>query len=286
MSLRIAIVVFLASGVAAGCANDPLYLPSSMDMEAGVQDPANPNAGPSIAKSSLTLPIKPETAKDAAARMALQQKLGVMVPYVKVGDIDVEVEWTIKNLDNMAGQAVVELNGANEFYAYDPTLITITVGDDAPPTPGLAGDVPIDVPAYGEVDGVFREDQLEEASIDLDQITRGNVNPFAAMLTIDKNDKSFQPLTPKPTTQTCQLNPDDPSCAQQPMGKPIPRAAFPAIVRVDMVFKPTTHMVLEYTVRVRDHRGIVDQRGVAAPKSAIVQFMPMTYTNQAAPAGP
>ena len=284
MRLRIAIVVFLVSGVAAGCANDPLYLPSPMDMEAGVQDPMN--MGPSIAKSSLTIPIKPETAKDAATRMALQQKLGVMVPYVKVGDIDVEVEWTIKNLDNVAGQAVVELNGANEFYVYDPSLITITVGDDAPPTPGLAGDVPIDVPAYGEVDGVFREDQLVEASIDLDQITRGNVNPFAAMLTVDKNDKSFQPLSPKPMTQTCQLNPDDPSCAQQPVGKPIPRAAFPAIVRVDMVFKPMQHMVLEYTVRVRDHRGIVDQRGMAAPKSAIVQFMPMTFSSGQGPVGP
>lgn len=274
MGARLLVVVLLV----AGCANDPLYLPSPNTMEGGVADPNNPNNGPSVARSSLTLPIKPETAKDAAARMALAQKLGVMVPYVKVGDIDVEVEWTIKNLDATPGQAVVALNGANELFAYDPSLIQITVGEDTVPSPDLAGDTPIDVPANGIVSGVVREDQLEEASIDLDQITRGNINPFAATLTIDKNDQSFQPLSPKPMTMTCMQNPDDPSCMQQAMGPAIPRAAFPQIVRVDMVFKPTQHMVLDYTVRVRDHRGIVDMRGMAAPASAIVQFAPMTYT--------
>ena len=38
-------------------------------------------------------------------------------------------------------------------------------------------------------------------------------------------------------------------------------------------------MVLDYAVRVRDHRGILDERGMAAPMSATLQFMPMTFSS-------
>ena len=101
-------------------------------------------------------------------------------------------------------------------FSYDPTLIVLDPNDDeAPKTPGLSGDIPIDVPAGGEVSGLFTEDQLREASIDLDQVTRGNVNPFRASLTISKNATSFQPLTPP--------RPGDDMYMQTPIGDPIPR---------------------------------------------------------------
>ena len=257
---------------AAGCANDPEYLPQSMTMEAGQDDGMG---GFTQATSSLMIPIKPETTKDANARMALATKLGVMVPYVKVGDIDLEVDWTIKNLDGSPGQAKVELNGANEWFVYDPSMIVLDPTDnEAPPTPGLQGDIPIDVPANGQVDGLFREDQALEASIDCDQVTRGNVNPFTATLTVNKNDPSFQPMS-APILPTATM-PDPPP--QTPMGTAIPRAAFANLIRVDLVFKPDHHMTLDYTVRVRDHRGIVDDKGVASPASEIVMFMPAVYT--------
>jgi hypothetical protein len=270
------IATLLLAGGLAGCANDPLYLPSPTNMEAGVDDGTG---ALSEAKSSLVLPIKPETTEDATARMKLADELGVMVPYVKLGDLDLEVEWTIKNLDPMPGQAKIELNGANEWFTYDPSVIVLDADDDeAPPTPGLAGDIPIDVPGDGEVSGVFREDQLEEASIDLDQITRGNVNPFAAMLTVNKHDDSFQPLSaPMTMNPTCQQDPDDPTCQQQPTGPAVPREAFASIVRVDLVFEPDRHMVLDYTVRVRDHRGILHDHGVDAPADEIVTFQPTVY---------
>src|SRR5205814_5014064 len=128
------------------------------------------------------------------------------------------------------------------------------------------------------VDGVFREDQLLEASIDLDQITRANVNPFRATLTVDKNDPSFQPLSPPMLMNpVCQQNPQDPTCQQQPVGNAVPRAAFAEVIEVDLVFKPDHHMVLDYTVRVRDHRGIVHDMGLAAPMNQIVQFAPAVY---------
>jgi len=255
----------------AACANDPLYLPSPTTMEAGQDDGSG---GITQANSSLMLSIKPETTTDAQTRMALATQLGVMVPYVKVGDLDIEVEYTIHNLDTKPGQAKVDLNGANEYFVYDPTLIVLDPGDDeAPPTPPLAGDIPIDVPAGGSVDGVFREDELLEASVDCDQVTRGHVNPFAAVLKINKNDPSFQPLSAY--VPPAMLGQDPPP--QTPVGPVVPRAAFAELIRVDLVFKPDTHMTLDYTVRVRDHRGIVDLKGVQSPMAEVVQFMPADY---------
>ena len=272
MSKSIAIA-FAASGLCGlvGCANNPIYLDSPNTLDAGVDNGMN---GFTVANDSLMLPIKHETTKDAATRAALAAKLGVPVPYVKVGDLDIEVEYEIKNLDSMPGQAKVELNGASEYYVYDPTLINLDPGNnEAPPTPGLDGDIPIDVPAMGTVSGVFREDELLEASIDLDSITRGNLNPFAATLAINKNEPSFQQLSkyvpPPPNSLVAP--------PQNVIGPDIPRAAFAEMIRVDLVFKPDHHMTMTYAVRVRDHRGIVDGKGMASPTTEVTQFMPMPF---------
>ncbi|HEY6175589.1 MAG TPA: hypothetical protein VIX73_14120 [Kofleriaceae bacterium] len=261
-----------------GCANDPVYLQAPMTMEAGTD---NGTGMLSQAQASLQLPIKTETAADKAKRDALAAQLGVDVPYVRIGDLEIDVEWTIKNLDTMPGQAKIQLNGANELFSYDPTLINLAPPDDeeAPKTPGLDGDIPIDVPAGGTVSGLFTEDQLREASIDLDQVTRGNVSPFRAVLTVSKNALSFQPLDAP--------NPADPNFMQTPLGPPIPREAFAEMIRVDLVFKPSTHMTLDFNVRVRDVRGILHDLLLAAETDKpgeLQTFMPMAYTVGGTPA--
>jgi hypothetical protein len=208
--------------------------------------------------------------------MTLATTLGVKVPYVKVGDIDVSIEWTIKNLDTQPGTAVVELNGGNEWMYYDPSTIKLDPGDDeAPPTPGLSGDIPMDIPANGTLSGEFTEDQVLSASIALDEITRGNFDPYAATLVDPKNETSYQPLSlPMPADPT---DDEDTDIVQTPMGPPIPRAAFPEMVRIDLVFKPSAHMVLDYDVRVRDIRGILPKDLLSAPSSQLTMFDPTLY---------
>jgi hypothetical protein len=262
----------------AGCANDPVYIPAPMTMDAGFPDPAMMGM-PTQAKASLQLPIKTETAADKKTHAALTAKLApILVPYVKVGDLEVELEWTIRNLDMKDGQAKIQLNGANEYFSYDPSIIVLDPGnDEAPKTPGLAGDVPIDVPAGSEVSGLFTEDELREASIDLDQITRGNVNPFRATLTVSKNAKDFQPMTaPMPMVKDYMPT---------PVGNPVPREAFALMTRIDLVFKPSTHMILEYNVRVRDLRGIMHElllTAVTQKPGELQTFTPAVY-NPTAP---
>jgi hypothetical protein len=260
---------WLFGAALAACTNDPEYLPSPMILEAGMDDGMG---GITEARSSLTLPIDLETPEDAMVRAARAAALGVEVPYVKVGDIEVSVEWTIKNLDATEGLATIQLNGATEYFVYDPTLIVLGDPEEDPPAPPLAGGIPLHIAGNQTISGVFREDQLREASIDADQITRANVNPFAATLTINKNTAQIQPYLPyDPMMPDVVPGPD-------PNATPIPREAFAQLIRVDLVFTPDRPMVLEYTVRIRDLRGIVNERLLEAPPGELTVFMPAEYS--------
>lgn len=246
----------IAIALAGACANDPVYISGPVDLVPEV----DAMGGIVPATASLTIPIKVETMEDAMARAARAAALGVDVPYVRIGDLEISVEWTITNTSERDGTAVIQLNGANELWAYDPTLVSLGDDDETPPAPGLAGDIPLRVAAGASLSGVFREDQVREASVDLDQITRGNMNPFTATLQVHKHATAFQPMTPP--------MPDDPDYVQTPTGPAIPREAFAQIVRLDLVFTPSQPMTMTYAVRVRDVRGIlpkhmvVDEAGV------------------------
>jgi hypothetical protein len=268
-----AIRVFVLGGLAAtGCANDPVYIPGPAAIEAGMPDAMGQ---PSPGTASVQLPIKTETAEDRAARDELAMTLApIAVPYVRIGDLEIEVEYTIRNLGDRPGEVLIELNGANEYFAYDPAMVQLAPdGDDAPEAPGLSGNIPIDVPAMGEVSGLFTEDDVREAAIDLDQITRGHFDPFRASLTISKNAKQFQPVT--------ELRPGIENYEQEPDGPAIPREAFAGFTRIDLVFKPDRPMTLEYNIRIRDNRDIMHRLLLTAETESpdeLQVFTPMNFT--------
>lgn len=259
---KLAVVVLLAA-----CSNDPVYIPGSMMIETDGQAMMPPIA-------TLTLPVKLETMDDAAERARRTTALGVDVPYVKIGDIEVSIEWKVTNLTAMPGDFSIQLNGANEYFEYDPGILAVGLDPEEPQPPGLEGDVPIHVEANGSVTGVFREDQLKEASIDLDEITRGNFNPFRATLTISKNLKTYAQLT----TQMFDMNGEP--LPQTTTGVVYPREAWPMMIKYNLVFKPDRMMRFEYTVRIRDTRGILHDLLDAAMTEApgeLTTFMPAVY---------
>ena len=266
--MKLAYGLVLSTVTVVACTNDPEYIPAPGALEATGME-VNAEGDPIGVRAELMLPFDLEEMEDRTARDARAAELGIDVPYVKIGDVAISIEWTVKNLDGEPGIAEIQLNGANEFFAYDPSLVVLSADDEAPESPGLEGDIPFEVPANGIVSGLFREDQLLEASIDLDQITRGNVSPFAAVLQIDKNVPMFQPMTPP--------MPMDEEYVQMPIGEPIPREAFANIVRLDLVFQTNRHMVLEYAVRIRDLRGIVADELLATPMNELTVFAPMPY---------
>src|SRR5437762_9183313 len=96
VSVRTSLALAAALGGAlalVACANDPLYIPGPMAIQAGMPDDMGQ---PTPGKASVQLPIKTETESDKAKRDALAQKLApIEVPYVRVGDLEIEVEYTI-----------------------------------------------------------------------------------------------------------------------------------------------------------------------------------------------
>ncbi len=265
--------------VAVGCANDPEYVRcgTSDTMDTCLLDSANATGSGDMlsVKGSLHVPVKPETADLTKAREALQATMpdGVDVPLYRLDQYDLSVEYTVKNLDDNPGTVKIQLNAANEAFSWDPSMI-MPAGDEAPPAPGLTGDVPIDIQGHGELDGVFREDQVLEAAIDLDQITRGNINMYAATLTVNKNDSQFQPLSAAQPPPPGSIDPP----MQTAMGSAVPRAAFRNIVRVDMVLKSTTHMTLEFSLRLRPHvNDVIHDMGMDAPASELTILDPAPF---------
>jgi hypothetical protein len=254
--MRAVILAFalVASGALVGCIEDPQYIPGPSSIEVGIDD----GMGGVVATASVIvdLPVKPESPKDAEKRAARATELMVpadLLAYVRNADMDVSIEWSVKNLDAMPGEARISVNGGNQFWYYVPTEFVIDPEEDEEPPP-LMGDIPLPIDANGSLNGVFREDQIHEASVDLEQITRGMINPFAAMLTVNENDP----------------------------GVTIPPAMLPLgdvaqMVRFEIMFEADRHMVLEYGIRVRDHRNILHDEGLDAPPGEIVTWAPALF---------
>lgn len=272
-------LVSMLGAFGAGCTNDPLYLPSPTTLEAGLEMDMEGNLLPGLGQ--LVIPVKRETMEDAADRARRQALMpaGVELPYIQVDDLEISIEWTIKNLTDKPGNATVQLNGANQFFRYDPAMVTLGMGRETPPTPGLDGDIPLDIPANGSLSGLFTEDNVREAAIDLDQITRGNFTPYKATLTIGKNIKEYAQFEP------LMFDMDGEPLPQAMTGVVFPREAIPALLEADIVFKPDRHMTLEYTVRVRDIRGeMLPDKLLAAPMDELEPFNPMAFMITVMPA--
>ncbi len=252
--MRITTCSFLALGLtAAACGSDPQYIPAPGAIEVGA-DTGDPQMPPSTSgTASLTLPIEPESEDDRVAREARQTALGVELAYVRLGDLDVSIEWTIKNLDDSPGEATVKVDGGNQFFYYVPLNFVVDPEEDEEP-PSLAGGIPMQIAANGTLSGVLREDQLREASLDLEAISRGMINPFAAIFNVNEAD---------PTVLVG--------------GVAVPQDAVSEMIRYDITLQANRHMILEYTIRVRDQRGILHEELLSAPVEEIVEFAPAEY---------
>jgi hypothetical protein len=237
--------------IALACGDDPRYLQPREALEV---DPASGSDQPAVAQ--LILPIRLERADEAEQRADEQAELGAPVPFVKNDDLDVSIEWTVKNLDDVPGTALLGVNGANEWFAFVPELFVPEDDDEVAPPPPLMGGVPALVGAGGLVTGVISEGAAREAAIDLELITRGGAIAGAAVL---------------------QVNEDTPALVDTATGATVPASLFAGMIRFDLVFVADRHMVLEYAVRVRDHRDLLADELLAADPAELTAFAPADF---------
>jgi hypothetical protein len=248
-------IAILALLCASACADDPVYV----QPEAALEFVPGGEGEPPTAQ--LLLPIRLETELEATDRAERAAELGIEVPFVTRDDLDLSLEWTLLNLDAEPGIARIHVNGANELYAYVP-LAFVTDPEEEEVPPPLSGDVPLEIPGNGRRSGVFQEDLLAEASLDLEQITRGGVSPFAALLA---NQESLTEIAAGAAV--------------------LPRDAFASLVRIDITLFADRRMRLEYTLRVRDHREprLMHEELADAPAEELTVFAPADFAPPPAP---
>lgn len=214
-----------------------------------------------VAMVQLTLPMRLETMAQAAEREKLAAELGFSamdVPSVRRDDVDVEIEWSLRNVGEEEVTARLAVVGANEIFRYDPAAFVDPEDDDAEPPPPLMGGKPIVVAPGQTVTGVFREDEIGEASQDLDAFTRAGVNPGFALLTKWK----VKSVT-----------------GEEGGALPaIPSEAVAQLLQMDVTVAANGPVVLSAELRVRDRTGRLDANAQDAatlvPPSMTV-FMPV-----------
>jgi hypothetical protein len=218
-----------------GC-NNPVYLPQNRPLETRMGT-GPMQSGYQADTDLFILPVRKPRADERKALSDDQKKrmLTMAEPWVAKRDFDIEIEYTIKNLDAMPTQATVTLLGGNEFGDYQPMLYidpTANVEDQIVPPP-LGGGTPVNLEANQSVDGVFREDQIGEDSIDLEAITRyPDTNVRATPFEVLEHLSTTSPigLTNVPA--------DD---------------VTPMMCRFLLSLSSMGHVALDYSVRVRDY---------------------------------
>ncbi len=258
MARSVCIGLSVAALLAVGCTADPQYVQSPTPLEANA-----PGSMVNTATAVFDLPLRLEREDELLERTELAAELGIEVPYVKLGDLFVSIEWTIKNLEDSEGIARILVNGGNEYFYYVPLNFVVDPEEDEEPPP-LMGDIPLTIGPNATVSGVLREDTLREGSIDLELITRGALNPFAAVLQIHEDMTEFT----------------------DGAGTTVPLAAFAGMIRYEVSFTANRHMVMEYAIRVRDDRGILHEELLDAPVEELTVFDPAEFTPPPPPMTP
>ncbi len=238
--------------VFSACTDDPQYVEPAGPLNAGPVDEDAP-AEPPV---ELWIPIRLENTTEAADRAQLATELGVDVPFVGHDDLDLSIEWTITNLEEEDAEVRIRLTGANEYFSYTPGNFIVDPEEDPMPPP-LLGDVPLLISGQSSISGVFREDQMREMAIDLELITRGGLNPFAATLQ-QHNDISE---------------------IEVEGGTTIPASAFANLVRIDLALLSNRRVRMQYILRARSHvhPGLLHDEGVAAVAGELTVFAPADY---------
>jgi hypothetical protein len=216
---------------AAGC-NDPTYLSERRPLE------TLPSAMGYADDSDLyVLPVRRPSVDERSALAGEQRslKLPLPVPWVGTRDFSIEIQYSVKNLENHPVQAFFKLDGGNEFGDYVPAdyIDPKANPEDQTPPPSLQGGSPIALGPNEIVPGVFREDQLDEAARDLEAIIRYP----------DPNDVLAAPFIVLEHLS---------SASSLGLEFVPPGDVTPALVRCRFTLSAAGHVVVDYSVRVRD----------------------------------
>ncbi len=196
-----------------------------------------------ILEQRIEIPYRQPTQQERAA----ESHIGNMqipwshLPWLTRGDVEIQIDYTISNLDTANGASVaVTVNGFNEFQEYNPG-VEVVDNKIVPDYSGWERTIHLDPGA--RYSGTVRQEQLDEVATDLATVVNGAPN---ANLVLHPNSQSA--LDPRVQAYI-------PDVIPELLG-----------VRMGMRAQGDTppKLLLEMTVRVTDVRGVLVQ-GDAQP---------------------
>ena len=199
------------------------------------QDAGHPVVG-TFVQSETWLDFRPPTDEELLELRPEGATLDAYVPWIERDDLDISVQWTLRNeSDRVLPRVFVTLDGANEFFDYNPLAdYGLAGGADAqePVFPTLLGFTPFELEP-GEVRrGEFPEYDVTEAMYDLDVMSRYCGGPFALLYNRHEDE-----------AVGTEMLPDD--------------ATLAGLVMLRISVGATGPVSLEYAIRVRDHDSIL-----------------------------
>lgn len=260
-----AIVVF-AAVLASGCVQEQRYItPEGGGPWAFAVDESTPPFFTSrdgtlfLVEQRVEIPFREPTAEEQAATGDIgdAQIPYAYLPWLKLGDIEVQLDYTVSNLaTDRTVDVAVTINGFNEFTEYVPGVQVI----ENRIVPDFSGwERTIRLGPGERHSGTVRQEELDEIAVDLATIVNGapNANQILHPQSQSAIDPRSQMYIPDVIPSILGL-----------------RAGMR--VEADPDAPPT--LVMELTVRVRDVRGVLvqgDDDPWVPPAPAIVMPTPM-----------
>jgi len=189
---RVGLGLLLVGLAPAGCNNPAFYagaqrlVVTAADVDSAVAEDSmagNPTIG-AYAQSEYWLDFREPSAAELADLQPAGTTPAEQTPWLRRSDVTASIPWTLTNDSDAPLTAWVLLDGATEFYDYDPISTYGAAGgadEDEIQYPSLAGFTPRNLGPGEVLRGEFREDDIREAMYDLDGITRFCAGPLAVL---------------------------------------------------------------------------------------------------------
>ncbi|HVV50401.1 MAG TPA: hypothetical protein VHO06_12120 [Polyangia bacterium] len=240
--LGLALLALAPFGLGCQDLNAPIYFPGPATPALAVTGMNDAMGNPPRAETGLTLQFRNPT-KDEQQALAMQKAaLGGSfdVPWIQRDHVHLELTYEVTYTPtpgqgpdddpNDVPQFSLGIDGANEYTKYDENIVATTLGEgnnDAPQYIPLIPVTPQTIAQNQTISGTVREDDFNEAELDLDAIGRW-MAPFNAVLI---NNSQVNPIG-------LEMVP--------------PNVVLPALIEIDVNFTANRNMSCTYAVRVRD----------------------------------
>jgi hypothetical protein len=232
------LLLALALTGAACSANEPVYIPAPVMEVGGGGDQ------PSALTVTLEVPFRPPTMEESMRLQDESTRRMVDVPWLRADNVALSLRYTITNLGDRTASARLEIDGASEFASYDSAAVRAAMADEEDEVTVLAliRPTPMLLQPGQVLSGTVREDDFEEAALDLDAIGRFGAVPAAVLVNRSESNPIGLEMVPAQHVR-------------------------PAFFRLQVMFSAGSHMRLEFLLRVRDdaHQLLREQGEAFAP---------------------